>query len=79
MYRIHKKLGAYLSSLRFKSSYEKCHNSAHVSIPSTTLNKDQLYLKFCTFTKLLQIVCLINTYTIVYQNNRYDCNLWIAP
>ena len=33
-------------------------------------------LKYCIFTKLLQIVCLINVHILVCQHAKCDCRLW---
>ena len=33
-------------------------------------------LKYCIFSKLSQIVCLINVYILICQHTKCDCRLW---
>ena len=37
------------------------------------------YVLEYTFTKLSQIVCLINTHILIYRYTRYDSKLWNSP
>ena len=42
------------------------------------INGDYSCLEYFNFTKLSQIICLINTLTLIYRHARCNCKLWNA-
>ena len=43
---------------------------------SCTIDEHYSCLKYCIFTKILHIVCLINVNILVCQHAKCDCRLW---
>ena len=75
---LHQTLTEYVSNqyTHFDSDMPDVTVSYCIFYESSYIIDEHSCLKYFIFTKLSQIMCLINAHILVYQHAKCDCKLW---